>query len=310
MRRQIIATVKSALRPIVKHRFLIEKIKYRGQTILGSQAGNELLAQLVHKPGAAGKIGGTEMRLCRVYLRRRDAADVCHSFGPYALWAYQNAGVYPNDPVTLSRFCREFLAELQHLNLLGVWFNFGEANARRTYAPQATLAEVKALEPYYYQRPWSAQLAGKRVLVVTPFARSVESQYQRRKDVWARKPDLLPEFDLRVVRCQQIAGLLSEKEYPDWFTGLASLKEQMAAKPFDVALIGAGAWSIPLATHAKSLGAFGIHLGGGLQLMFGIMGRRWESNPQINALKTDAWTRPSDDERPQKMLLTENGCYW
>jgi hypothetical protein len=310
MKEQIIASFKSALRPIVRHRFLLEKLKFRGQTILSAQDGNDLIAKIVHKPGAAGKIGGTEMKVCRLYLRRRDSNDICHNFGHYARWAYVSSGIYPNDPVNLSRFCREYLPTLKDLDHLAIWFNFGEAKARKLYAPQATLSVLTALEPYYHDRPWSAQLEGKRVVVISPFSRTIESQYARRDKVWAAKPDVLPKFELRTLRCPQIAGLLEKPEYPDWFTGLEALKAELASQPFDVAIIGAGAWSVPLATYAKSLGAFGIHLGGALQIMFGIMGRRWETNSPINSLRNEYWTRPSDDERPKKFLLQENGSYW
>jgi hypothetical protein len=298
------------IRPVARHRFLLERMKYRGEPIASGTEGNERLSQVIHTAGAVGKIGGTEMRLSRVYLRRRDAEGCCHNFGHYAWWAHVSSGIYPPDPQTLSRFCRYYLETLDGLDLLAVWFNFGEAAARRRYAPRATLCELSSLEPYYHQRPWSAQLAGKRVVVVSPFEKSIKAQYARREKVWARKPEVLPEFDLRVVRCPQIAGIVDTPEYPDWFAALAALKEQLGARPFDVAIIGAGAWSIPLAIHAKSLGAFGIHLGGPTQLLFGIMGGRWDSNPQIRAFANDAWTRPSDDERPAKFRLQENGSYW
>ncbi|HVA82065.1 MAG TPA: hypothetical protein VNF29_14145, partial [Candidatus Binataceae bacterium] len=260
--------------------------------------------------GAAGKIGGTEIKVSRVYLRRRDADDICHNFGHYTWWAHVTAGIYPPDPSTLSRFCREYLKTLEGLDLLAVWYQFGEAAARRRYAPRATLCALSALEPYYHARPWSAQLAGKRVVVVSPFERSIRSQYERREKIWAAKPDLLPEFDLRIVRCPQPAGIIDQPEYADWFVALQALKAQLGAHPFDVAIIGAGAWSIPLAVYAKSLGAFGIHLGGTTQLLFGIMGGRWDSNAQIGAFVNDSWTRPADDERPSKYRLHENGSYW
>ncbi len=310
MREQIIDRFKRLVRPITRHRFLLERMKYRGERILDAQQGNDRLSELIHHPGAAGKIGATEMRLSRRYLRRRDGSDLCHNFGRQAWFAYVSSGIYPPDPRTLSRFCSEYLQTLRGIDLLAVWFNFGEAAARRQFAPQATLCSIRGLDLFYHERPWSAQLAGKRVVVVSPFERTIRSQYQRREKVWAAKPEVLPEFDLRVVRCPQLAGLLDAPEYPDWFAGLEALKQKLAAAPFDVAIIGAGAWSIPLAVHAKSLGVFGIHLGGATQLLFGIMGGRWESSREINALRNDAWTRPSDEERPKKFRLQENGSYW
>jgi hypothetical protein len=145
---------------------------------------------------------------------------------------------------------------------------------------------------------------------VTPFVRSVYAQYARREKVWAKNPDVLPAFHLRVVRCPQSAGIIDKPEYPTWFDALDALKAQMAAEPFDVAIIGAGGWSIPLAAHAKRLGSFGIHLGGGAQLVFGIMGSRWKNDLGLAPFVNDAWASPSADERPKKTDLVENACYW
>ena len=310
MREQIIESVKALLRPVAKYRFMLEKMKYAGQVILTPQEGNDLIARLTHQPAAVAKIGGTEMKLSQEYLRRRDKNGNCSSFGRYGEIICINSGVYPNDPSTLTRFCRTYLPLIGHLNLLAVWYNFGEAAARKRHAPHVALTQLTALEPYFHDRPWTAELAGKRVVVVSPFAKSIESQYRRRKNVWSSRPEVLPDFDLRTIGCPQAAGLIDKHEYPDWFAGLEGLKQQLAAQPFDAAIIGAGAWSLPLAAYAKELGAFAIHLGGATQILFGIMGRRWDSNPQISKYRNDAWIRPSDEERPHRFRLTENGCYW
>jgi hypothetical protein len=311
MREQLIENFKSALRPIIRHRFLLEKIKYHGETILSGQEGNDFLAKIVNKPGAAGKIGSTEIKCCRTWLRKRDKNDICHDYGRYFKWAHISAGIFPPDAIHISRFCKEYLPTLGQLDYLAIWYNFGEHYTRKRYAPQATLGVLPSLEPYYHERPWSTQLEGKRVVVISSFPKTILSQYERREKVWAKKPGILANFaSLRSMRCPQIAGLIDKPEYPDWFVALDALKAELAREPFDVALIGAGGWSVPLAVHAKSLGAFGMHLGGGLQIMFGIMGRRWDNNPKIDALRNEFWTRPSDEERPKNFVVQENGCYW
>ena len=45
---------------------------------------------------------------------------------------------------------------------------------------------------------------------------------------------------------------------------------------FDVAIIGCGAYGMPLAAMLKQAGKQAIHLGGATQLLFGIKGKRWE----------------------------------
>jgi hypothetical protein len=67
---------------------------------------------------------------------------------------------------------------------------------------------------------------------------------------------------------------------------------------------------LPLAVYAKSLGAFGIHCGGGTQLIFGIIGARWDNHPIIKTLRNDAWVRPSADERPPRFKALDDGSYW
>jgi hypothetical protein len=302
--------LKSLARPVTQHRRLVERAKYLGTHILSSQEGNEVIAGSLGRPAAAGKIGAGEMAALRHYLRRADANGHCEFWQGYvARNLHRNAGVYPPEPPIFSRFCKTYAQALTSLDVLAVWFNFGEYAARRRFAPQASLTELDALEPYYNDRPWSQHLAGKRVLVVSPFASTIEAQYQRRQEIWRAKPEVLPDFQLRMVRVP-LSSYLVSPPYPDWFAALEAMRQQMAAAPFDAAIVGAGAWSLPLVAYAKSLGAWAIHLGGVTQILFGIRGRRWEKNERIMAFCNEAWVRPSASERPGNLAAIEGGCYW
>jgi hypothetical protein len=149
------------------------------------------------------------------------------------------------------------------------------------------------------------------VLVVSPFADTIESQCRRREQVWRAKPEVLPEFELLTLRCPLYSFLLKTPAYPDWFAALDAMREQMASMRFDVAIVGAGAWSLPLVAHAKSLGACAIHLGGATQVLFGIRGGRWDiTQHHLSRFYNEAWTRPSADETPQGVKKIEGGCYW
>ena len=92
----------------------------------------------------------------------------------------------------------------------------------------------------------------------------------------------------------------------DWFETLEDLKSRMEKIEFDIALVGAGAWSLPLAAHAKAIGKKGIHLGGSLQLMFGIKGGRFDDNKIYNS----SWVRPLPQDSPANFRLMEKGAYW
>jgi hypothetical protein len=302
--------LKVLARPLTEHRRLLERAKYFGTHILRSQEGNDALTGSLGRPGAAGKIGAGEMAALRHYWRRANAGGHCEFWpGRVGRNLHRNAGVYPPEPAIFSRFCQTYARALQSLDVLAVWFNFGEHAVRRRFMPRATLTELDALEPYYNGRPWSAHLAGKRVLVVSPFAATIEAQYRHRLEIWRAKPEVLPEFELRTVRVP-LSSYLARPRYPDWFAALDAMCRQMEAAPFDAAIVGAGAWSIPLVAYAKALGSWAIHLGGVTQILFGIRGRRWEKNERIMTFCNEAWVRPSPGETPNNVQAVEGGCYW
>jgi len=308
-REQLVARVKDVGRPLLKYRFVLERVKYGRLPILDDQAGNDYLSSSLGKPAAVGRFGASELGGMVRYLTHRRPDGHCASWGRHRTMLHRNAGVYPSDPETLSRFCQLFLAALGRLDVLGVWFRPGENFVRKRFAYQAKMMSLTALESYYHQRPWTRWLEGRRVLVMSPFAETIRAQYRRRREIWRARPEILPEFHLRTIRVPLSAALVTP-EHPNWFVALDALRDQMAAEPFDVAIVGAGAWSLLLATHAKSLGAWGIHLGGPTQILFGIMGRRWENNEQIANFVNESWVRPSADETPKTVRQIENGCYW
>jgi hypothetical protein len=301
---------KSLLGPIARQRRLWERAKYSGTKILPPKEGNDLIASLMRQPSAVGKIGGTELPVFGHFLRRADSAGRCEFPERLVKNLYLLSGVYPPKASIVSRFCETFAEALTQLDVLAVWFNFGENTARKRFAQDTTLTELRALEPYYHDRPWSRHLAGKRVLVVSSFADTIQAQYRRRERVWRAKPEVLPDFELLTMRCPLYSFLLKTPVYPDWFAALDAMRHQMASIRFDVAIVGAGAWSLPLVAHAKSLGAFAIHLGGAVQVLFGIKGGRWDTHPEISAFYNETWTRPSSSETPDGVRRIEGGCYW
>ena len=78
---------------------------------------------------------------------------------------------------------------------------------------------------------------------------------------------------------------------------------------FDVAIIGCGAYGMPLAAKIKNGGKIAIHLGGATQLLFGIKGARWDHHP-LSRMYNEHWTRPAEEETPKASQLIEGACYW
>ena len=131
----------------------------------------------------------------------------------------------------------------------------------------------------------------QNLLAISPFTDSIKSQHSRRTDIWKSNPKWRPTTSCGPSR-RPWPPLSTASPYPDWKTGLDDMRSQMDTIDFDLAIIGAGAWSLPLAVHAKRLGKVGIHLGGPTQLMFGIRGGRWKTMADHSQCFNRAWIRP------------------
>lgn len=147
------------------------------------------------------------------------------------------------------------------------------------------------------------------MLVIHPFSKSIESQYKRRKQIWANE-NILPEFELITYKAiQTIAGNNTEN-YSDWFEALDIMKKDISKINFDIAIIGCGAYGFPLAAECKRMGKKAIHLGGQVQMMFGILGKRWEEIPYYQQFINEYWVHPMEEEIPNNFKKVEEGCYW
>ncbi len=164
------------------------------------------------------------------------------------------------------------------------------------------------LEPFERDPPWTLALANRTVLVVHPFARTIERQARRRQVVF-RDPRLWPEYTLKTVQAVQSAAG-APAPHASWFESLEAMQEEIASQRFDVAIIGAGAYGIPLATFVKGLGRKAVHLGGSTQLLFGILGARWERTARVRSLVTEVWCRPHPSERLHAAGAVEDGACW
>jgi hypothetical protein len=217
-----------------------------------------------------------------------------------------NAGFFPTDESHLVRFAERMLADIPQIDILGAWWP-GE---HRLYPlmPQARRVRLKDLEPYYHANPWTPVLEQKKVLVIHPFEKSIIKQYAIHEKLF-KDPRILPDFELLTLKAVQSAAQ-TRTRFATWFEALDWMCAQINALDFDVAIIGAGAYGLPLAAHIKRLGKKAIQLGGATQILFGIRGRRWDRMPFFQGLYNEQWIRPLPEETPLNFQSVEDGCYW
>lgn len=321
--------VLKALRKIYEKVFSVNHREYdRGVTDpdKASQIIYDLLAS--GKPCMVARFGAFELSSVVNYLGVKENNRSLLSFilGKSGQWWWNknlmkymqsNAGFFPSTEENLMRFGEMMLEDSKQVDVLGSWLP-EEKKIIGDLGLDLTKVTLLALEPYWSSNPWSRVLEGKKVLVIHPFASLIEQQYKEKRELLFKDKRVLPKFELATIQAVQSLGGCSE--YNDWFEALDSMKAQMDKTDYDIVLLGCGAYGFPLAAHAKRMGKQAVHLGGALQLLFGIRGKRWDDpNYGIqefgkqNTYKTlfnESWVYPSASFAPKNAKQVEGGCYW
>lgn len=283
-----------------------------------------------NKPCMIARLGSTELLALINYLgvnsKKYSILDYIKGKQPEWWWnnnvmnqMQQWSGFFPPTPKNMQKFGDMMMDDMKELDLLGCWVD-NEA----WFTDKLKLVKrvhLRLLEPFWAQTPWTKYLEGKRVVVVHPFKEDILMQYNNHRSQLFSNPDILPEFSsLRVIKAVQSLGG-ENNGFKDWFEALQWMKDEIDKEDYDVCLIGCGAYGFPLAAHVKRQGKQTIHLGGALQLLFGIRGKRWEdpnygvkewgiSYGSYTALINKYWIRPGNTGKPQNAQQVEGGCYW
>ncbi|MDB5157648.1 MAG: hypothetical protein JWR50_2355 [Mucilaginibacter sp.] len=272
------------------------------------------------KPAMIARLGSTEALCVTNYLgvkypeKFKNASTYIKGQTPPWWWESSTisqmqkwSGFFPGDIDKVEAFCELMLDDLENIDILGSWLK--EEIFFKEQLANAKQVMLEDLEPFFVNRPWTAALENKKVLVVHPFEETIRHQFLVKDKLFDN--NLLPDFELLTIKAvQTIAG--EKSNFNDWFAALEHMKQEISVKDYDICILGCGAYGLPLASFVKSCGKKAIHLGGATQLIFGIKGKRWETfivYPYEN-LYNDFWVRPGDLNRPKNAHLVEDACYW
>lgn len=152
----------------------------------------------------------------------------------------------------------------------------------------AELHRYCAFESFHRFGEWFSCLAGKKILLVSPFKNSIQQQYKQKEKLFAFD---YPEFSLNIV--QTPVTLSAVKNYPDRNTLETATKiiNEIDQVDFDIALLGCGAYTSPVVNHLQKRNKSHIVLGGMLQMYFGVYGGRYET-PFFRQWINDSWIKP------------------
>lgn len=155
-----------------------------------------------------------------------------------------NAGFFPINDEVLRQFKDLMLADMKELDILCSWRPEEHCFRKRLcHCLKAPLGLVGG--PSDSPDTWTQALKGKRVLIVHPFAETIEKQYYERRALLFDNPLILPEFaSLETVKAvQTIAD--NDAGFKSWFEAFDYMRKLIDGHEYDVALIGCGAYGFP-----------------------------------------------------------------
>lgn len=275
-------------------------------------------AVLMKKPLLVGKMGNTEYnQISRWYNAEKGAR-----WYSVDITLCRFAGVCPATIGTINNFATVFIDTVREIDLHFRWHLSMHVDHKvdSILFPknQVVLPNIMSLDPWFFTKAYSESFAGKTVLVVSNHAAFIRQQYeQNRTCIFKGRNDILPPFVLKTVATPlppnpaDSSLLLNDTTYiwPTWQETLESIKLKVLQQGhYDIMLIAAGSFSIPVAAEAKHNGKVAIHLGGTMNPFFGLYSGRYDSRLYYKKLiYTDCFMRMP---KPVEAKHIENSAYW
>jgi len=244
-----------------------------------------------------------------------------------------NAGIYHKTVLDIKKYYQLYYSSVMISNAISVFITLDHIKKYEEYfiknieKPSLT---YQVLEPFYIilenEKPWTHYLLGKKVLVVSPFVNSFQKQISNNFKMFKNKDNknnnenendnendiFLPNQEF--VFYKSFNTLAGNHVHNNWIETFNIMCQDIEKLEFDIALVSCGGYGLPLCNFIKTnMKKSTIYVGGGLQLLFGVIGKRWLSNQTILKIINENQTkfiRPSDDEIVKNKNLVEGGSYW
>jgi len=271
------------------------------------------------RPYGAGRLGGSEeywLYYCALMAQgKTQPATALRAQLPYHF--HNQTGLFPIDLDFMCQYSELYGQSLRTLDVLGIvcseWAPH-EADVLKHHGLYRT-TKVKLVH-YIDQEPdrsspnrndlcWLPYLRDKRVLLICPFAGLLASRATQAtfEAVWQKtgKPWFYPAA---VDALEFPYGFETETQtrYGNAINLFTSIAEEMGRRDFDVALVAAAGLGTPIVAEAKRLGKAAIYLGGHLQVLFGVLGKRWREREEWQRLYiNEHWIDMPEAYRPKAL---------
>lgn len=282
-----------------------------GRRFYSSEEYNQHLYRLLcaQQPFLVGRFGTVELGCVRAFDFRMKKVYEGNLF-----CMSRNAGFFPKEENYAFEFVNLIKTTLKLVDIMGFWSeNLEDYYISKYTNKDCALVDINDLSPFKdLENSWLYGLAGKKVLVISPFAETIQSQHKVYDQIFQGISNT-PEFTLRTLKSVQTIAGNKDERFSTWFDALEWMYREAIRIDFDVAIIGCGAYGFPLGAKLKQAGKQAIVLGGMTQALFGIRCKRFDEAPDYDFLRryyTDRWVYPSVSETPSGSTDVEGGAYW
>ena len=263
-------------------------------------------------PFFIGRIAGIELKIA-YSIQYRQPIDILNEIEELE----NNAGIHIKGLTSLYDYTNALLASYNNCTAIAEWETTGEVFAitgdgqqlvsKRTLHIPKIMAQ--SLEPYYVKNSWMPALRGKRILIIHPFAKTIQQQLPHLSTIFPDR-EWFPECTIRCLAPP--LTLAHNHQNKEWKVHLDGFLEILSKeKDVDIALVAAGGYGMLISDYLYTkMNTSVMYIGGALQLFFGIIGKRWFTNKNILALMNDDWVRPDSADKPTNFIKVEKGCYW
>jgi hypothetical protein len=300
----------------------VQKQKENGQ--LSKYSGNALLYQALtgrSEPiiGGRGSCGSEEC-LMELYIHKK--AITSKSCG--GKYVHENAGIYPVSSEGFQNFTKIWANVFKSLDDNDILFHYNCGKFDHLIfshlspnTPVTEAAIIKADQLALLDKPWTHGLSNKTILVIHPLENSIKCQVKVLHDLFKESEgggygkgdvhNLWVGSDTKIKVAKMILANGNNNPHRSFTETLQIMQERIDnAGHFDVAIIGAGGYGMPLAHYCKNIKKkSAIVMGGVSQLLFGIKGKRWENNRYYEMLKkirTRNWIWPLRSDYNAKVM--------
>ncbi len=260
-----------------------------------------------NKPFFFARCGAVELSTISDYLCIKHGLQSDYSDFVYSS-IKTNAGVFPVSKNTLNHFSEIYLNSLANITDFAVWMNKPfQQFITNNYAKAERVFDAKLTYSFNYNYP--KYLENKKVLVVSSFAKTIEKQYTNRK-TYKINLDILTNFTL--ITYKPVVSNGDEKtDFKNWFDALETMYNDIKDIDYDVVILSCGAYGLPLGSLLYKYKKRQIlHLGGSVQVLFGIRGKYYDALEEVKKRINDRWVYPSKEETTKGFEKIENGSYF